>query len=44
MKLRVDHEPDALYLKLTDAKIEETDEVCPGVILDYDEHGDVVGV
>jgi uncharacterized protein YuzE len=44
MKLHVDALADALYLTLTDAKIVETGEVCPGVILDYDEHSDVVGI
>lgn len=44
MKLHVDVIADALYLTLTDAKIVETGEVCPGVILDFDEHGDVIGI
>ena len=44
MKLHVDVQADALYLKLTDAKIVETSEVCPGIMFDYDEHGEVVGV
>ena len=44
MKLHVDKEADALYLRLDDSKIIETDEVAPGVILDYNEHNEVVGI
>ncbi|MCX6028525.1 MAG: DUF2283 domain-containing protein [Chloroflexi bacterium] len=35
---------DALYFRLTDAAIFESEEVQPGVILDFDEKGRVVGV
>ena len=44
MKLRTDKESDALYLRLDDSRIVETEEVSPGVMLDYSEAGDVVGV
>ncbi len=44
MKLHVDKEADALYLRLDDSKIIESDEVAPGVILDYNEQNEVVGV
>jgi len=44
MKLSVDHEADALYLHLTDDKIVESDEVEPGIILDYDAENRVVGI
>ena len=43
MKLHVDKEADALYLKLADSKIVESEEVSPGVILDYNEANQVVG-
>ena len=43
MKLRVDKEDDALYFRL-DGAIVDSEEVRPGVILDYDEAGRVVGV
>ena len=36
MKLHVDQEADALYLKLDDSKIIESEEVSPGIVLDYD--------
>ena len=44
MKLRVDKEADALYLRLDDSEIIESEEVKPGVILDYDSEDNVVGV
>ena len=39
MKLKVDTESDALYLRLDEARIIESEEVQPGVILDYNEAG-----
>lgn len=44
MKLHVDEKADALYLRLDDSKIIESEEVSPGVVLDYDEENRVVGV
>lgn len=44
MKLHVDKEADALYLRLDDSKIIESEEVSPGVILDFNEHNQVVGI
>ena len=44
MKLHVDKEADALYLRLDDSKIMESEEVSPGVVLDFDQHNQVVGV
>ena len=44
MKLRVDRETDALYFRLDDSEIVESEEVQPGVILDFNERGQVVGV
>ena len=43
MKLKVDTEADALYFRLSDSPIVESEEVEPGVILDFDEAGKVVG-
>jgi len=43
MKSAYDSTVDALYIRWTEAKITESDEV-EGVILDYDEHGNVIGV
>ncbi len=44
MKLKVDKQADALYLTLTDLPASYSEEVAPGIILDYDERGQVVGV
>ncbi len=44
MKLNVDKQADALYLRLDDSPIVESDEVSPGVVLDYNEANEVVGV
>jgi uncharacterized protein YuzE len=44
MRLRVDRENDALYFRLDETEIVESEEVQPGVILDFDKDGRVVGV
>ena len=44
MKLHIDKEADALYLRLDDSAIVESEEVAPGVVLDYNESNQVVGV
>ncbi|MEK6410031.1 MAG: DUF2283 domain-containing protein [Acidobacteriota bacterium] len=41
MKLKVDPEADALYLRLDDSRIVESEEVAPGVVLDYNEQNQV---
>lgn len=37
MKLKVDQEADVLYLRLDDSRIIESQEVSPGVVLDFNE-------
>lgn len=44
MKVSYDREVDILYIKLTDAPIEESDEEKPGFVIDYDANGSVVGI
>ena len=44
MKINLDREADALYIRLTDATIADSEEVATGIILDYDEKGEVVAV
>ena len=45
MRLKIDRENDALYFRLDETtKIVESEEVEPGVILDFDENGRVIGV
>ena len=35
MRVRVDLESDALYFRISEEEIEESEEISPGVILDY---------
>jgi uncharacterized protein YuzE len=44
MRLHVDKEADALYLRLDYSKIVGSEEVAPGVVLDYNEQNAVVGI
>ena len=44
MRLKVDHKNDALYFRLDESAIVESEEVKPGVILDYDANDNVVGI
>lgn len=44
MKLRLSKEDNALYLRLNDHTIVESEEVESGVILDYDSEGNMVGI
>ena len=44
MKVYFDEEADALMISLGGAKIIESEEVQPGVILDFDENNEVVGI
>ena len=44
MRLHVDKEADALYLRLDDSKIIESEEVSPGVVLDFNKRNQVVGI
>jgi uncharacterized protein YuzE len=44
MRLTVDQAADALYLRLDESPIAGTREVSPGVMLDYSEDDQVVGI
>jgi len=44
MKLKVDQQADALYLSLSEAPASRSEEVTPGIIVDYDEQDRVVGI
>ena len=44
MRLKLDKENDALYFRLDETKIVESEEVETGVVLDYDVNGKVVGI
>ena len=44
MKVKYDQEVDVLTIQLSSAPVEESDEDKPGVILDYDKEGNIVGI
>ena len=44
MRIKVDKESDALYFRLDESRIVESEEVRPGIILDFDANDRVVGV
>ena len=44
MRLKVDKASDALYLRLDESAVVESEEVQPGVILDFNAEGNVVGI
>lgn len=44
MIFRYDHETDMLYVKLVERPSIESEEVAPNIVLDFDEHNQVVGI
>lgn len=42
--IKYDKDIDIIYIRLTHAKVAESDEDKPGIILDYDEAGNIVGI
>jgi uncharacterized protein YuzE len=44
MRVKVDRKTDALYFRLDESRIVESEEVRPGVILDFDAEDRVVGI
>ena len=44
MKVKYDKEVDVLYIVFNEKKIKESDEDKPGIILDYDKDGLIVGI
>ncbi|MBE9176717.1 DUF2283 domain-containing protein [Synechocystis salina LEGE 06155] len=44
MKINYDSEVDVLRITLKETDIEESDEETPGIILDYDAEGNIVGI
>lgn len=44
MKIKIDRKSDALYIRLDENPVVESEEVQPGVILDFNEAGQVVGI
>ena len=44
MRLKIDKENDALYFRLDESAIVESEEVQPGVLLDFNKNNQVVGI
>ena len=44
MKVKYDPDVDVLSIILSDAPVHESDQDKPGVILDYDDRGNVIGI
>lgn len=44
MKMHVDPAADVLHLRLDDSEVVDSEEVAPGIIVDYNEADDVTGV
>jgi uncharacterized protein YuzE len=44
MQAKYDAEVDVLRIRWSDAPIEESEQDQPGIVLDYDQEGNVVGV
>lgn len=44
MKINYDKEADALYIKLKEGKVYETEELEDNIIIDYDEQKNIQGI
>jgi uncharacterized protein YuzE len=44
MRVKYDQEVDVLTIRFSDSPVDESDENKPGVILDYDKAGKIVGI
>jgi uncharacterized protein YuzE len=44
MKIEFDQIADALYIHLAEGEVEKTEEIKPGMMLDYDASGKVLGL
>lgn len=44
MKIQYDPKADAMYIYLAEGAVVESDEVRPGVVLDFDSSGRVLGI
>ena len=44
MKIEYDPKSDALYVRLNEKTILESEQIRPGIILDYDAEGNVSGI
>lgn len=44
MRVKMDDKNEALYFRLSEESVVECEEISEGIILDYDEHENVVGI
>jgi uncharacterized protein YuzE len=44
VRVRFDEQADALYVRLDESPVVESEEVRPGVVLDLDGRGEIVGI
>ncbi len=44
MRIELDKAGDALYFRLDESKVVDSEEIRPGVVLDYDAKNQVIGV
>ena len=44
MRIHYSEEADALYIRLKETDIKNSDEIADDIIMDYDESGNVVGI
>jgi uncharacterized protein YuzE len=44
MKVKYDQEVDILRIRFSSGEVDESDEEKPGIILDYDRDGNIVGI
>ena len=44
MKIKYDKDTDIIYIQLSEEKVYESDEDKPGVIIDYDDKGNIVAI
>jgi uncharacterized protein YuzE len=44
MLIKYNREVDIVYIQFSENKVSESDEDKPGIILDYDDNGNIVGI
>ena len=44
MRVRFDQEADALHVRIDESPVFESEEIRPGVIIDLDQRGEVIGL
>lgn len=44
MKTHYDHDADALYVRFAEGKVVESEEVAPGVVIDFDPDGKIIAL